>query len=78
MRKIVIVIIAIFSNQMVTSQINELGFFLGGANYIGDVGSTSYINPSNIAIGGIYKWNRSPRYAWRLSATYARISGGDL
>lgn len=77
MRKVVIVIIAVFSSLMAASQINELGFFLGGANYIGDVGSTTYINPGDIAIGGIYKWNRSPRYAWRLSATYGRIKGED-
>jgi hypothetical protein len=26
-------------------QNNEIGIFLGGTNYIGDVGPTTYINP---------------------------------
>jgi hypothetical protein len=69
--------IALFSSQLAVSQINEIGFFLGGANYIGDIGSTSYINPNQIAIGGIFKWNRSPRYSYRISGTYARIMGDD-
>ena len=27
------------------SQDNEIGFFFGGTNYIGDVGPTTFINP---------------------------------
>ena len=62
---------------MADAQINELGVFAGGANYVGDVGSTSYIAPKDLALGVLYKWNRSPRHSWRASFTYARISGDD-
>jgi len=62
---------------MADAQINELGFFAGGANYVGDVGSTSYIAPKDLALGILYKWNRSPRHSWRASFTYARIAGDD-
>ena len=58
-------------------QIHEVGLFFGGANAIADVGSGKYINPNDIAIGGIYKWNRSPRHSYRLSAIYAHINGDD-
>lgn len=59
------------------SQINELGFSLAGSNYIGDIGSTRYINPNDLAIGAVYKWNYSPRVTYRLDATYIKISADD-
>jgi hypothetical protein len=58
-------------------QIHELGLFLGGANAIADVGSELYVNPNTIAIGGIYRWNRSTRHSYRLSAIYSKITGDD-
>ncbi|HBS53074.1 MAG TPA: hypothetical protein DD806_03630, partial [Flavobacterium sp.] len=45
------------------AQINELGVFVGGSNFIGDVGSTQYINPNSPALGLIYKWNKTPRHS---------------
>lgn len=58
-------------------QIHEVGLFVGGANAIADVGSGLYVNPNDIALGGIYKWNRSPRHSYRFSAIYAKLSGDD-
>ena len=55
-------------------QIHEVGLFVGGSNAIADVGSGKYINPNDIAIGGIYKWNRSPRHSYRVSAIYSSIT----
>ena len=60
------------------SQIHEVGVFLGGSNYIGDVGSTTYISPNEPALGILYKWNKSPRHAYRFSYTQSKISGNDL
>lgn len=51
--------------------------FLGGSNFIGDVGATTYIAPNNLAIGGLLKWNRSPRHSFRASLTYAKLEGID-
>ena len=59
------------------AQINELGIFAGGSNYIGDVGPTTYIAPNDAAIGLIYKWNRSPRHAYRISYTLAKLNSKD-
>ncbi|MNK07078.1 hypothetical protein D3C87_249870 [compost metagenome] len=59
------------------AQINELGVFIGGSNYIGDVGPTNYVAPNDLALGILYKWNRSPRHSWRASFTYANISSKD-
>jgi len=62
---------------MAEAQINEIGIFAGGANYIGDVGSTTYVAPKDLALGLLYKWNRSPRHSWRASFTYAHVAGND-
>ena len=59
------------------AQTYEVGLFAGGANVIGDVGRTNYILPSGPAIGGIFKWNKSKRYAWRASVIYGSFTADD-
>jgi len=59
------------------SQINEIGVFVGGSNYIGEVGKSQYIDPNDGSIGLIYKWNMSPQIALRYSFTYAQISADN-
>ncbi len=59
------------------SQTYEIGGMIGGANYIGDVGKTNYINPNSLAVGGIFKWNRSARHSFRGSIMVAKIKGDD-
>ena len=77
MKKIVIVILFFFCSGSVFSQINEIGIFGGGSNYIGDIGRTTYIYPNSYAIGGIYKWNMHPHFSLRATYTYSKISGSD-
>ena len=60
------------------AQINEVGFFVGGSNYIGDVGLTNYISPNKPAFGLLYKWNISTRHAFRISYTQSKITANDL
>jgi len=59
------------------SQTYEIGGFLGGANYIGDVGKTTYIAPNTPAFGAIFKWNRTARHSFRGSIIFAQIEGDD-
>lgn len=59
------------------AQTYEIGVFAGGANNIGDVGRTNYILPSGPALGGVFKWNKSKRYAWRASVTYGKFTAKD-
>ncbi len=61
MKKIFNLLLCFFPFITLQAQINELGVFIGGSNFVGDVGSTTYINPDKPAIGILYKWNRSPR-----------------
>ncbi len=60
------------------AQIHEVGVFLGGSNYIGDVGKTNYVAPNELAYGVLYKWNKSPRHSWRFSYMQSRITANDL
>lgn len=77
MNRVLVVLLLLFFTSKGSAQIHEVGLFLGGANYIGDVGPTNYIDPSEPALGIMYKWNRSPRHAWRASFTYAKIASDD-
>ncbi len=60
------------------AQIHEVGVFLGGSNYIGDVGLTNYISPNKPAFGLLYKWNKSLRHAYRFSYTQSKIIANDI
>ncbi|TDD96502.1 type IX secretion system protein PorG [Flavobacterium cellulosilyticum] len=70
-------IILLLSFCITNAQIHEIGGFAGGSNYIGDVGSTTYISPNKPVLGLFYKWNKSPRLAYRFALTGAYISGYD-
>ena len=59
------------------SQIHELGLTVGATNYIGDIGSTKYINPTDMGYGFQYRWNKSARHSWRVNYTYMPITGKD-
>ncbi|MBA3987031.1 MAG: hypothetical protein H0X63_10765 [Flavobacteriales bacterium] len=59
------------------SQTYEIGGFVGGANYIGDVGPTNYIAPNDLAVGAMFRWNRSERHSFRVSAIFASLQSDD-
>lgn len=77
MRHLTIVILSILSIHLSYSQINEIGVFVGGSNFIGDIGATDYISPNQLAFGGIYKWNRSKRHSYRASVIFSELKGLD-
>jgi hypothetical protein len=78
MKLILINICICFISALSFSQIYEIGGFIGGSNFIGDVGSTTFINPNEPAFGGVIKWNRSPRHAFRASLIYTTLSANDV
>ena len=59
------------------SQIYEVGGFFGGSNFVGDVGSTKFIDPNSYALGGVFKWNKSPRHSFRASLMMTTLSAND-
>lgn len=78
MRYFTTVILITLSAHLGYSQTYEIGALVGGANYIGDIGRTTYIAPKNIAIGALFKWNRSSRHSFRGSFMVARVIGNDF
>lgn len=59
------------------AQTYEIGVFGGGTTVIGDIGTTHLIAPSGTVGGGIFKWNKSKRYAWRASVLYGHFTADD-
>ncbi|TNJ41896.1 hypothetical protein KFZ70_02730 [Tamlana fucoidanivorans] len=78
MRRLTILILSILSTYFSYSQINEIGVFLGGSNFIGDVGATNYIAPNAPTLGVLYKWNASERHSWRASILYSDLIAEDI
>ncbi len=76
MRTFVLVILLCILGKL-NAQTYEIGMFAGGTNNIGDVGKTNYISPSGPAFGGIFKWNKSKRYAWRATVLYGNFTADD-
>lgn len=77
MRYIILIIFSVCFVPNVQAQIYEGGLFLGGSNFIGDVGATNYISPNKPAVGLLIKWNRSPRHSFRASMIFTELEGND-
>lgn len=67
-----------FCVENIYSQTFEVGAFAGGANYIGDIGSTTYIAPKILTVGALAKWNRSTRHSFRFSVIHSKIEANDF
>ncbi len=76
MKRVILLVFVVFCAQ-IKAQTYEVGLFAGGANNIGDVGRTTYIAPSGLAVGGLFKWNKSKRYAWRASIIRGKYTADD-
>ena len=77
MKKQLLAIVFICITSISWSQINEIGVFIGGSNYVGDVGKTNYLSPNNFGAGLIYKFNLNPRIALRGNLSFISLSGDD-
>jgi len=77
MRYFFLILLSAFIANNTEAQIYEVGVFVGGSNFIGDVGATDYISPNQPAFGAIVKWNRSPRHSFRASVIFTDLKGVD-
>lgn len=74
---ILLLILTSFSNVSL-GQIYEVGISLGGSNYAGDIGRTSYIYPNKLGGAAFFKYNKNPRMALRATYSYLPIKANDL
>jgi len=77
MLKKVILFLLMIAGGLVTAQFHEIGFFLGGSNYIGDVGTDRFVDPNQLAYGILYKWNMTDRYSLRAGFTATTLSENE-
>ncbi len=77
MKKELLIIVFVCVTSISWGQIHEVGIFMGGTNYIGDVGSTNYISPNKAGGGMVYKYNLNPRIALRGTISMLGIKGDD-
>ncbi|PQJ75806.1 DUF6089 family protein [Polaribacter gangjinensis] len=78
MKNSILLLIVINFSCILRAQVYEAGIFLGGSNYIGDIGRTNYIYPNKFAGGLIFKYNWNPRVALRTTYSYLPIEANDL
>jgi len=76
-KKFFVVLCCLIVGNSVFGQINEIGIFAGGSNFVGDVGKENYIDPNSVALGLVYKWNKSTRHAWRFSVMHSTLQIDD-
>jgi len=77
MLKKVILFLLMIAGGSVTAQFHEIGVFLGGSNYIGDVGTDRFVDPNQLAYGILYKWNITDRYSLRAGFTATTLSENE-
>ncbi len=56
---------------------NEVGYTIGGMNYIGDLNNQSMLGKPHLALGGFYRLNFDDRWSLRIDIDYGHVSGGD-
>lgn len=62
---------------IVKSQRHELGLFVGGSYYIGDINPKKHFAQPNLAFGGVYRYNFTPHWAVKFNAYHGKIEGDD-
>tara|TARA_B110000114_G_scaffold98862_1_gene104095 strand:+ start:655 stop:1332 length:678 start_codon:yes stop_codon:yes gene_type:complete len=77
MKNSILSIVFISFSSIIFGQVYEIGAFLGGTNYVGDIGSTNYISPNQLAGAVFFKYNYNPRFAFRGTLSFLPIKGDD-
>ena len=79
MRKLVLILLMAFPLGLM-AQYWDVGVFLGGANYNGDLvdkGSLIVVKETNFSYGAIARYNLTKRFSFKGSVYKGHISGSD-
>src|SRR5690554_3338059 len=76
-RSICVLLLGFLFVNVASAQIHEVGIFVGGSNFVGDLGKENYISPNSLTLGGLYKWNKSTRHSWRFSIMHSNLKIDD-
>ena len=77
--RILILLIAglIYCGSLGAQKGYEIGGWVGGSHYFGDLNNTFRLNKPGFAAGIIGRYNFNPRLSFRLSANYGRVGADD-
>lgn len=56
---------------------SEIGFTVGGMNYIGDLNGQSLLGKPNVAGGGFFRYEFDERWSVRVDVDYGHVEGGN-
>jgi hypothetical protein len=78
MNRVFIVMLGVlFTTQIQAQLLNEIGVFVGGTNYSGDIGREYYVFPNKLGGSIIYKRNMNSRVSVRGAYSYLPIKADD-
>ncbi|MFQ3340625.1 MAG: hypothetical protein ACI9TK_000277 [Flavobacteriaceae bacterium] len=72
------IILMCFFTGYTSAQFHELGAFIGGSNYVGDIGTDKYVHPNSPALGIVYKWNVTDRYSIRAGFSISNLKENEF
>lgn len=59
------------------AQRSEVGAFAGGAFYLGDINPAGLFSQTQVALGGVYRYNLNTRWALRGNVLWGRVTADD-
>jgi len=72
------IVFLLMSSTVFSQSRSELGIFGGTAYYLGDINPSYHFRSSNVAVGGIYRYNFNSRYALRAGMLFTSLQADDL
>ncbi len=76
MKHFIRIIIVMLSISVTYGQTSELGVFVGSSYYVGELTNSYFSNPKS-AGGVIYRYNISPRWAFKGTALFGSLEASD-
>lgn len=74
---LVLLLAAIPASGQIWMGKSEIGFTVGGMNYIGDLNNQSMFGTVNLAAGGLFRYNFDDRWSLRLDVDYGHLEAGN-
>ncbi len=75
MKKIVFILLVVFSSYGVKAQHHEIGLFLGTSYYLGDLNNSNQFGMARYNFGLLYRYAVNSRIAVRVAGHYGKIEG---
>jgi hypothetical protein len=77
MKKVIVFILLLYSLPMYSQRHTELGGFIGGMYYLGDLNASRHFYGTNFAAGALLRYNFNKRYAVRGSLIFGGLNASD-